>query len=67
MGGLEVEVRGMEKVGKVSEKTWRVTFELPEDLFEKLTLLSVRTRRAKKDLVLEAIKEYVEKNKDLLR
>jgi predicted DNA-binding protein len=57
----------MEKVGKVSEKTWRVTFELPEDLFEKLTLLSVRTRKAKKDLVLEAIREYVEKNKDLLR
>jgi predicted DNA-binding protein len=49
------------------KKTWRVSFELPEDLFEKLTLLSVRTRKAKKDLVLEAIKEYIEKNKDLLR
>jgi predicted DNA-binding protein len=54
-------------VEKMSEKTWRVTFELPEDLFEKLTLLSVRTRKAKKDLVLEAIKEYVEKYKNLLR
>jgi hypothetical protein len=30
-------------------------------------LLSVRTRKAKKDLVLEAIKEYVKEHEELLK
>jgi predicted DNA-binding protein len=49
------------------KKPWRLTFEVPEEVFEKLTLLSVRTRKAKKDLVLEAIKEYIKKHEELLK
>ena len=45
----------------------RITVRIPQDLYEKLTLLAIEERKTKEKVALEAIKDLVEKYKNLAR
>jgi metal-responsive CopG/Arc/MetJ family transcriptional regulator len=64
MGGLEVEVRIM---SEKEEKFRRLTVRLPKSLFVELTTLAATLEKTKEELVQEAVKDLVEKYKNLAR
>jgi len=45
----------------------RITVRVPDEVFLKLTVLSALEKRSKEELVVEAIKEYLEKRKDEIK
>jgi len=45
----------------------RITARIPDELYLYLTLLAASTKKSKEELVIEAIKEYLEKHKEEVR
>ena len=41
----------------------RITARIPDELYLYLTLLAASTKRNKEELVIEALREYIEKRK----
>jgi len=45
----------------------RVTVRVPDELFLKLTVLSALEKKSKEELVVEALREYLEKRKEEIK
>jgi len=45
----------------------RVTVRVPDEVYIKITVLSALEKKSKEEIVIEAIKEYLEKRKDEIK
>ena len=45
----------------------RVTARIPDEIFLKLTVLATVTKKSKEELVVEALREYLEKRKEEMK
>ena len=45
----------------------RITVRVPDELFLKITVLSALEKKSKEELVVEALREYIERHKDEIK